>query len=117
MTTDFYNIGNKSRRQFLGSLGLGAAAVTFGSIAKKAVAQSNPRYYYLKHLFSGKYMCSGETENGGKLWLWGPIPNGHEVRYKFQFIKTGDRYHYIKLVFSWNYLLSGQTVNGSQLWL
>ncbi len=32
---------------------------------------------------------SAPGDNGGELWLWGPIPEGHEVRYKFELQDTG----------------------------
>ncbi len=37
----------------------------------------------MRHEFSGKYVASGDTENGGKVFLWGPIPEEHAIRYRF----------------------------------
>ena len=117
MKTDFFNIGHRSRRQFIQLLGFSTGLVTFGSIAKKTVAQSNSGYYYLKQQFSGKYICSGEMENGGKIWFWSPIPDGHESRYKFKLIDTGFDYYYLQHQFSGKYVCSGERKNGGKLWL
>ncbi|HRF42303.1 MAG TPA: hypothetical protein PK198_26110, partial [Saprospiraceae bacterium] len=43
--------------------------------------------YYIKHVYSGKYLCSGDKDNHGRFWLFGPIPKGHEVRYTFDLIR------------------------------
>jgi len=43
-------------------------------------------YYYLLHKYSQKYVCTGDQANGAGLHLWGPIPEGHEDRYKFRFM-------------------------------
>ena len=117
MKTDFFCVGNKSRRQFIKLAGLSTALLTFGSVAKKTIAQSNSQYYTIEQQFSGKYICSGETENGGNIWFWGPIPNGHESRYKFKLINTRDGYYYIRHQFSGKYICSGETENGGKLWL
>ena len=117
MKTDFFNMTHRSRRQFIQLLGLSTALVTFGSIGRKTLAQSNSQYHYLKQQFSGKYVCSGETQNRGDIWLWSPIPDGHESRYKFQLIDTGDGYHYLKHQFSGKYICSGDTENRGELWL
>jgi len=45
-------------------------------------------YYYLLHKYSGKYVCSGATTNDGNIHIWGPIPAGHEDRYKFELISN-----------------------------
>lgn len=43
-------------------------------------------YYNILHKYSGKYVCSGNTTDGGNIFIWGPIPAGHEDRYKFDLI-------------------------------
>ena len=45
-------------------------------------------YYNLLHKHSGKYVCTGDTFNGGNIHIWGPIPAGHEDRYKFELISN-----------------------------
>jgi hypothetical protein len=75
------------------------------------------QYYYLRHEFSGKYVCSGETEDGGKLWLWGPIPDGDEARYKFKLVSTEGQYYYLLHEFSGKYVCSGDLENGGNVWL
>jgi len=45
-------------------------------------------YYNLLHKNSGKYVCTGDTFNGGNIFIWGPIPAGHEDRYKFKLISN-----------------------------
>jgi hypothetical protein len=72
---------------------------------------------YLLHKFSRKYVCSGHTANGGKLWLWGPVPKGDEARYYFKFIPAGEDYYYLLHQFSRKYVCSGETANGGKLWL
>jgi len=105
------------RRHFLkGLISLSIVGAIDRSLSASASLQ-NGQHYYLRHQFSGKYLCSGETENGGKLWLWGPIPDGHEVRYKFKLTSAGQGYYYLRHQFSGKYLCSGETENGGKLWL
>lgn len=42
---------------------------------------------YLLHKASGKYVGAGggANDNGAELLIWGPIPKGHEERYKFRY--------------------------------
>src|SRR5215813_1112589 len=75
------------------------------------------QYYYLRHEFSGKYVCSGDVENGGNVWLWGPIPPDHEARYKFKLISAGGGYYYLRHEFSGKYVCSGEQRDGGKLWL
>lgn len=79
--------------------------------------EGNKHFDYLLNTFSGKYMCSGDTKDGGKLWLWGPIPKGHEPRYQFMLVKTGQEHVYrIWHKFSGKYVAAAATErNGSEL--
>jgi len=90
--------------------------VSLCSVVTHAAPQDG-EYYYLRHEFSGHYVCSGEIENGGSLWLWGPIPDGHEARYKFKLIAIGGGYYYLRHEFSGKYVCSGELENGGKLWL
>jgi hypothetical protein len=51
----------------------------------KSVNADGRRYSYLQHKASGKFVGAGggENDNGAELLLWGPIPKGHEDRYRF----------------------------------
>jgi hypothetical protein len=81
--------------------------------------EGNKHFDYLLNTFSGKYMCSGDTKDGGKLWLWGPIPKGDEARYQFRLINTGQEGVYnIWHKFSGKYVgYVAEEKNGSELQL
>ncbi len=74
-------------------------------------------YYYLRHEHSGKYVCTGETANGGIVHLWAPIPAGHEPRYRFQVLEAGGSYVYLRHEYSGKYVCSGETANGGSVYL
>jgi hypothetical protein len=79
--------------------------------------EGNKHFDYLLNTFSGKYMCSGDTKDGGKLWLWGPIPKGDEPRYQFMLVKTDQAGVYkIWHKFSGKYVgAAADERNGSEL--
>jgi len=104
-----------SRRTALKGL-VSASLLSISVYPLSTYAQAQNRYY-LRHEFSGKYICSGATENGGGVWLWGPIPEGHEARYKYKLISVGGGYYYLRHEFSEKYICSGGTENGNALWL
>ena len=71
--------------------------------------------YNILHKYSGKYVCSGATTDGGNIHIWGPIPAGHEDRYKFEFISTGDGFYNILHKYSGKYVCSGATTDGGNI--
>jgi hypothetical protein len=82
----------------------------------KVVPSGEEDYHYLVHEFSGKYICSGGTDNGTVVHLWGPIPDGHEDRYKFKFVRLENGQYYILHKFSGKYL-SSERRNGTPVHL
>jgi hypothetical protein len=74
-------------------------------------------YYNLLHKYSGKYVCTGDILNGGNIFIWGPIPAGHEDRYKFDFISTGDGYYNILHKYSGKYVCTGNTTDGGNIFI
>jgi hypothetical protein len=72
-------------------------------------------YYNILHKHSGKYVCTGFIHNGGNIHIWGPIPSGHEDRYKFEFISTEDGYYNIRHKYSGKYVCTGDTQNGGNI--
>lgn len=71
---------------------------------------------YLKHRSSGKYLCSGNKNNGGKFWMWGPRPQGHEKAYQFELISSGNAY-LLRHRLSGKYLCSDNWKDGGQFWM
>ena len=106
-----------ARRHLLKGIGSLAAVGITHKVTPASALTDSTSYFSFRHQFSGKYMCSGRTENGGDLWLWGPIPDGHEVRYNFELIELGQGYFYLRHQFSGKYVCSGETENGGKLWL
>jgi hypothetical protein len=74
----------------------------------------NAKGYYLLHEYSGKYMCTGGLENNSKFQTWGPIPPGHESRYRFK-IKNSEvnGYYYLLHEYSGKYVCTGGLENNS----
>ena len=70
----------------VGSVTATAAVIVNPTVTVTVVAASG--YYNLLHKYSGKYVCAGDTFNGGNIHIWGPIPAGHEDRYKFKLISN-----------------------------
>ena len=66
------------------------AANTVGSVTASVtvIVGAASGYYNLLHKYSGKYVCTGDIFNGGNIHIWGPIPAGHEDRYKFKLISN-----------------------------
>lgn len=75
----------------------------------------NKGSFYLRHSFSGKYVCSGELNNGGKLWLWGPIPKGHEGFYTFGLVQQQSGGYFIGHDFSELWIGSNAKQNGGSV--
>jgi hypothetical protein len=93
----------------------GVVALALGGSAS-AQPQAG-RFYYIEHKFSGKNICSGK-ENLAKIWLWGPIPNGHEPAYKFKLIASGEAdTYYLQHAQSGKYMCSSGNENGVDVWL
>jgi hypothetical protein len=67
------------------------------------------------HKHSRRYVCTGATQNGGNIHIWGPVPRGHEARYQFKLIPTRDGYYYILHRFSGKYVCSGSRANGGNI--
>lgn len=64
--------------------------------------------YYLKHKLSDKFVASDKVVDGGNVFLWGPIPAGHEVRYQFKLMAAGEANHYYLVhAYSGKYLGAG----------
>lgn len=86
------------------ALALAAAAVC----CQAATAQPKAdRYYEIEHKYSGKLVCT-ETGNGNPLHLWGPIPEGHQDRYAFKLVESGeDGCFYLIHKFSGKYVCAG----------
>ena len=74
-------------------------------------------YYNLLHKYSGKYVCTGYTFDGGNIHIWGPIPAGHEDRYKFELISTGDGYYNLLHKYSGKYVCTGDTFDGGNIFI
>jgi murein DD-endopeptidase MepM/ murein hydrolase activator NlpD len=72
-------------------------------------------HYNLLHRHSDKLVCTGATNNGGNIHIWGPIPTGHEERYKFKMIPKGDGYYNILHKYSGKYVCAGATNNGGNI--
>jgi hypothetical protein len=70
--------------------------------------------YYFEHEYTGKYLCTGSLENGSIFHTWGPIPDGHQARYRFTIIATNEPgYFYLLHEYSGKYMCSGGLENGS----
>lgn len=78
-------------------------------------AKKSSGYHNLLHKYSSKYVCTGFKNNGGNIHIWGPIPSGHEDRYKFKFISCGDGYYYILHKYSGKYVCTGDKHNGGNI--
>ncbi|MGD0517456.1 MAG: hypothetical protein ABSA26_07980 [Thermoguttaceae bacterium] len=75
-------------------------------------------FYYLKHEFSGKFVCTGATKNGEFVHLWGPIPEGDADRYMFKLVASGEKdYYYLIHKHSGKYICTGDTTNGAKIHL
>jgi hypothetical protein len=84
----------------------------------KLVASGEKDYYYLIHKHSGKYICTGDTTNGAKIHLWGPIPPGQEDYYKFKLIASADHASYFLVhKHSGKYLCSGFLENAGEVYV
>ncbi len=76
------------------------------------------RLYYLEHKFSSKYVCTGAKDDGEVVHLWGPIPDGHEPRYRFKLVGSGEQdYHYLIHQHSGKYICTGETEDGAKIHL
>ena len=85
--------------------------------ANAAQAELNTEYYLI-HRYSGKYVCTGFQHNGGHVHLWGPMPSGHENRYRFKLEWTGEpSYCYLRHRHSGKYVCTGDRRNGAWLHL
>jgi hypothetical protein len=104
-----------SRRSVL--KGLAAASVVGLSISAQTGQAQSYEMVYLRHEFSGRYMASGDTHNGGRLHLWAPIPEGHELRYTYTLISVGGDYYYLRHQHSGRYVCSGDAHNGGRIHL
>ena len=97
----------QARRSHLRGLLVGVPVFfTFGVATQTAQAQ----FQYIEHRFSGKFVCS-EQGNGTIVHLWGPMPVGvgHEPRYKFKLVPSGDKdYYYLFHQFSGLWVCSEQ---------
>jgi hypothetical protein len=79
---------------------------------------SGDRFRYLDHKHSGKHLCAGNTENGSIVHLWAPIPEGHENRYMFKLVPSGETdYYYLLHAHSEKYVASKEKSNGARLML
>lgn len=91
-----------------------STGLTNSSFSQDAIKGPVYEYFYLQHEYSGKYLCTGSTENGSNFFIWGPfIPSGHEPRYRFKRIAAGPSSFYFFNEFSGKYLCSGSLENGS----
>lgn len=73
--------------------------------------------YQLKHKFSDKYVCAGQTENGGNVHQWGPIPSEQKERYQFQLVNAGEGYFYLIHQYSGKMVCAGDVKNGGNVHL
>ncbi len=73
--------------------------------------------YFLMHKYSGKYVCAGQTHNGGNVHQWGPVPPDHETRYQFQLVDAGDGYFYLVHQYSGKMVCAGDIKNGGNVHL
>jgi hypothetical protein len=71
--------------------------------------------YHIYHMYSDKYLCTGNKNNGAKIHTWGPIPSKDYPKYCFIFEKTSDGYYYIKHEYSGKYLCTGNKNNGAKI--
>jgi len=69
------------------------------------------------HKYSAKYVCSGDTTDGGNIFIWEPIPAGDEDQYKFELIPTADDYCYLKHKYSGKFVTSGDMLNGGNIFI
>jgi len=107
---------NKARVRVEGYTDINELIAADGSQQNFSItAKQSSGYYNLLHSHSGKYVCTGFTNNGGNIHIWGPIPSGHEDRYKFDFISAGDGYYYILHKYSGKYVCTGDTHNGGNI--
>lgn len=86
-------------------------------IVSKAQTPINNEEVFLRHLYSGKYLCSDKKSNGENFWMWGPIPNGHEQRYIFITQSAGNGKYYLKHKYSGKYLCSDKKDNMGNVWM
>ena len=85
------------------------------SVTTRSTSELKGKKVYLKHNWSGKYLCSGDKANGGKFWMYGPVPSGHEDRYTFELESVGKGNYYLKHLYSGKYLCSGEKANGGNI--
>ncbi|ESA36578.1 hypothetical protein N836_07325 [Leptolyngbya sp. Heron Island J] len=71
----------------------------------------------LIHKYSDKYIYTKEKENGGAIYLWGPISQGDEDRYSFRVKPVGDGYYHIIHEYSGKYVCTGDKENGGAVHL
>lgn len=74
--------------------------------------------YYLEHKHSGKFVCTGDKDNGNFVHLYGPIPENHKPRYQFKLLASDDSdYVYLVHQHSGKYLCMGHKEKNKRIYL
>jgi hypothetical protein len=68
------------------------------------IPSGEPGFYYIGLVGTDKLICRGGADDGDVAHIWGPIPAGHESRYKFKLVEARDGGYHLQHKLTGKYL-------------